>query len=483
MNMQNSKEGHQGDSNKSIYAKELYLDKYNNQYVYARLTLDKRKKDNKKFNCVARVQSEGEKIFINLGYRYTENEFRQICNKNKPSKSDERKILQEHFNRVVSIIKDLDKEGTFTLKRLRDRYIGATTDSDIYKLWDEIIKSRSIGTAESYSIAKKRFIKDNGDKLTYADINQDSVIEWQKKMQKDNLSRTSVAIYMRSLRVVINEAKAKGYIKEMDYKNMFTKKTWINKSESRKDEFLNTTTMTRLYNFWETGEAKDEKGNEIWYPDYKKKIFYSLGLFLFMYLGNGMNLADVARLRYNEYYYNNGRKAMRFLRHKTKERSEDQSEVVFPILPQIEKIINRIGKEETINGLVFPIFKGRLNEINERKIIAQENSNIRDRMKVVCKYVGITQQPSPTWCRHSFATNLNIAGVPIKYISDSMGHSSSNVTSRYIDDYPLSRMIEYNSKLIVDNERIKLLSEIEEQNISIEDLRNAIKYLKGKANI
>lgn len=30
--------------------------------------------------------------------------------------------------------------------------------------------------------------------------------------------------------------------------------------------------------------------------------------------------------------------------------------------------------------------------------------------------------PSPTWARHSFATNLNNSGVvPYKYISDSMG--------------------------------------------------------------
>lgn len=37
------------------------------------------------------------------------------------------------------------------------------------------------------------------------------------------------------------------------------------------------------------------------------------------------------------------------------------------------------------------------------------------------------QRPSPTWTRHSFATNLNNTGhVPYKYISDSMGHSSSS---------------------------------------------------------
>ena len=38
-------------------------------------------------------------------------------------------------------------------------------------------------------------------------------------------------------------------------------------------------------------------------------------------------------------------------------------------------------------------------------------------MAKVAKLIGLEQTPSPTWAKHSFATNLNNSGVvPYKYI-------------------------------------------------------------------
>lgn len=73
-------------------------------------------------------------------------------------------------------------------------------------------------------------------------------------------------------------------------------------------------------------------------------------------------------------------------------------------------------------------------------------------MAVIADLIGMEQKPSPTWARHSFATNLNNSGkVPYKYISDSMGHSSSgDITSNYIGAYPLNKMLEYNWYLLHD---------------------------------
>lgn len=71
-------------------------------------------------------------------------------------------------------------------------------------------------------------------------------------------------------------------------------------------------------------------------------------------------------------------------------------------------------------------------------------------MAKIAGLLKMEQNPSPTWARHSFATNLNNTGrVPYKYISDSMGHSSSgDITSNYIGAYPLEKMLEYNTYLL-----------------------------------
>ena len=70
-------------------------------------------------------------------------------------------------------------------------------------------------------------------------------------------------------------------------------------------------------------------------------------------------------------------------------------------------------------------------------------------MKIISKHLGWTVAPSSTWCRHSFATNLSLQGVPSRYISESMGHSvSRDVTSGYIADYPLERQLSFNARLL-----------------------------------
>ena len=101
--------------------------------------------------------------------------------------------------------------------------------------------------------------------------------------------------------------------------------------------------------------------------------------------------------------------------------------------------------------MVFNILSGIKDEQRKDELIAQENSNIRDRIRNVCKYLGIPYEPSPTWCRHSFATNLRDAGIPIEYISSMMGHtvsSGSSTTLRYLSNYNAATMIANNSKLL-----------------------------------
>ena len=77
------------------------------------------------------------------------------------------------------------------------------------------------------------------------------------------------------------------------------------------------------------------------------------------------------------------------------------------------------------------------------------------------KSMGWEVQPSCTWCRHSFATNLTHAGVPHNYISESMGHSvDSNITNRYIDAFPLAQQMEFNSRLLKLNNDADIMEEL-----------------------
>jgi integrase len=211
--------------------------------------------------------------------------------------------------------------------------------------------------------------------------------------------------------------------------------------------------MKRLYDFWEEGEAKDDDGKELFYPQEKEATFRDLGLFLFMYLGDGQNLADTLRLEYDEWYFATHGQQFRFLRHKTEGRSEDDSEVIFPITPEIKKILDKYANPPQLGERVFPIMKQGIPAETELWTIQRYNKYIGKHMAKVAEILKMDQEPTSTWARHSFATNLNNSGkVPHKYISDSMGHSGGgDITSIYIGTYPYEKMTEYNAYLLYEH--------------------------------
>ena len=123
---------------------------------------------------------------------------------------------------------------------------------------------------------------------------------------------------------------------------------------------------------------------------------YPLGLFLFQYLGNGMNMADVARLTYNSHYTQSKEKSLLFNRTKTKDRTDDDSEVIVPVIPALKKIIDEIAEPYEKDVRLFPfILKEAKTEADCRVRVAQENQNIRKRMAKLAKHLGWKVTPLP----------------------------------------------------------------------------------------
>lgn len=435
--------------------------------VFISVTLDTRKGKEGVLRVVGRVAFDRRQIYISLGKSYTIEKFQKVIT-TKNNYADDRLFLEDRYADLLNTIKDIFNErSVFSLEALKERFSQRSSDkSTIYDVWTGIVdgyrKDYRIGTADSYSQALKRFKKDNGERVMLTSINRTFLEKWIGKMKKE-LSATSIGIYLRAFRVVVKKAVNDGLL-DKSCSTMFTDLSAVNDGNDRKNEFLDVPTMRRLYDFFIAGEIKDDSGNELYNPEYKERLLEATGLFLFMYLANGINLADAARLKYDDFYFSQGKRLMCFIRHKTHKTTARKTEVVFPILPEIRAILDRIALPESEDGMVFNIIKERMTEQRKDEVIAQMNSNIRDRIRNVCKYLGIKQEPSPTWCRHSFATNLRDAGIPIEYISSMMGHtvsSGSSTTLRYLSDYNEATMITNNSKLLgLVDEKAELLAKL-----------------------
>lgn len=435
-----------------------------NGSVFGSLTLDIRKAAedySQELPVAVRVSYDSQKVFLRLGIKYTMADWVSLCDYEKSGrrvKQTERSDLKEQLAGVELMTNQLIAEGNFSLRRLKDRFQGKRDDTyTIYSIWDEYLQTKreegKAGSARCSGDVKSRFIKDMGESVALTDIDRNFVQRWVRAMKKGRLSTTTIAIDLRTFRTIVNIAIERGLING-NTKEMF-KDTGYNKVCSRKHEFLDVATMRKLYNFWEADKAVDADGKELFLPREKHAIFRDLGLFLFMYLGDGQNLADTLRLTYDVWYFATHGKQLRFLRHKTRDRNESASEVIFPVTPELQKIIDKYGNKPEQGKRVFPIMSEFITPEKEVWVIQRYNRYIREHMAKIAELLGMEQCPTATWARHSFATNLNNSGaVPYKYISDSMGHSGNgDITSNYIGAYPLEKMLEYNWYLLNDKKQ------------------------------
>lgn len=358
----------------------------------------------------------------------------------------------------------LSQRQPLTLELIRTYLSGEAMEehheTSFIGVWEGIIAKMKaedrVGTAENYQWALNSFQKYAGDVRGFK-VDKNVINKWNDAMQNgvyiDGVLTGKIAdatrgMYLRTCRVVWNECIRQGFLTEDKYPFSNKDKTLISipRGKRRQQSYLSVDEMTKLYQVFTEKNYPDT-----WDPAYKARAHESLGLFLAQYLCNGFNLTDAGRLQYNRTYFAEGGKAFEFMRKKTSARSNDMSVVIVPIIEPLQVILNEIGAKPEKDAYVFPqIFKGVTDESQRRKMTVQENSNIKDRMIRICKDVlGWDKVVSGTWARHSFATNLKLAGVEEQYISESMAHSHGNdVTSGYQDMYPLEIRFRNNSKLL-----------------------------------
>ena len=446
------------------------------------MTLDPRKGTNGEMPVCVRVRIVNlQRYFLMPNERYTSEEFASIINEDNRKKGRKRKEFDDFFDKLHREIKELlgkgELEASEFLEILTNRINGIkktenTKTKTIYDVWEEVLSELEdagrLGTRNSYQVALKRFKQDMGDKVNNASINQELINKWVSRMQNPKegkpMNATTIGIYLRAFRVVVRRAAEQGVLMA-EKTDLFKGVRAVNKKCSRKNWCLNVEKMTRLFRFFESDNTKDEEGKERFDPQYRQRLFESLGMFLFSYMANGANMADLALLRYDDFYYQQEQKAMRFIRKKTR-RESDGMEVIFPILPQMQVILDRIANKPQKGGLVFNIINEGMTDERITAVVACENSNIADRMEVITEMIGMEEKPSPTWCRHSFATNLRDAGISTEYISTMMGHtitSGSATTLNYLSRYNMETMMSYNSKLLRDGEEDKKREEIMEE--------------------
>ncbi len=154
-----------------------------------------------------------------------------------------------------------------------------------------------------------------------------------------------------------------------------------------------------------------------------------------------MNIKDALSLKGSNVKGN----VITVVRSKTSSTKQDVEEIIVFLHDEAKKIIQTWGKLDT-DDYIFPAFRGTKTDIERLKVKAVTARNLNRSLREIGEKLGFNVNLTLNLARHSFATKLNIDGVDISAIKQSLGHSSTAVTERYIKTLPVD-----NYRKISDN--------------------------------
>jgi len=413
---------------KGNYSISIYLDK-------------RRAKLNGKFPLKLRVYTSNpnKQVLYPTIFDLTEKEYKQTLIDQKPSFKDLRLSINELESKAEATAKKIIPFNFLEFEKKLYRKEGSETNIDY--CYNEAIKNfdkqERIGTSSSYTCSKKSFktfIDENKLKPTFENLTfRDVTIQWLEDYEYfmttiKEKSPTTVGIYLRSLRTVFNNSIAQKDISKEVYP--FGYKKYQIPSSSATKKALSSNQLKILFNTI-TEHEQQQKAKDFWF---------------FSYACNGMNIKDVALLKFKDLEDDK----FHFTRAKTKRTKKKDSNKITIYLNEFSKaIIKKYSNHDTSkNNYVFSILDLKMTPLEKHTSVKTFIRFINQHVKNLCKVNGLPEDVSSYWARHSFATNSIRKGASMEFIQESLGHSDMQTTQSYFDGFDDDTKKEYSQDIM-----------------------------------
>jgi integrase len=252
------------------------------------------------------------------------------------------------------------------------------------------------------------------------------LVNYQKYLEGKSISYATMGMRYRAIRAILNLAIKNNDVKESAYP--FGKGKFEIPSGSGREMALTVEEVRRIAAY----ECPTDT------------LAMCRDLWLFSFYGNGVNFGDMCRFKWGD--VENGE--IYFYRKKTFNNTKDKKEIIAPILPPMQAIIDRWSNPNTgKNVFIFPF----CNECTTEEQLKHAIHNIlrlsNKQIKLVTKALELPDISTYN-ARHSYATILAKMRVPESYIAEQLGHANKTVTQNYFDSYTKEERITYNSMLL-----------------------------------
>ncbi len=339
-----------------------------------------------------------------------------------------RDFLDAWFGRAKTITKELP---TFTLILFEKRFLDSGNRENIFDWFNDKINlledNGQTGNASAYRCAYQNLKKYHSkSKLLFADVTPDYLNRYENFTLRNGRSRTTISIYVRALRSIFNDAITDGTIKQELYP--FGRGGYVIPAGRNVKKALLKADIDKLKTYQCTGGQFEQR---------------SLDLFMFSYFCNGMNMADVCRLRWSDIDIKN--QSFSYIRQKTVRTKKDkQTAIKGELRSECIDIINRWANDDRRpDAYVFSFIDAKDTIKKQREAVLQVTKVTNKHLKRIASACGIEAHVTTYTARHSFATILMRNEAPIGFISQSLGHSNMKTTENYLGDFDKEQTHKY----------------------------------------
>jgi len=351
--------------------------------------------------------------------------------KSKPKKNCPESVYIEtvitsklgEYQRKILEIQATGKE--YSLNQLLETVNKPTKDMTVVAylngLVNTLVKQNHVGNAAHYKAllsSLQKFTKSSN--LQFIDIDSSFLSKYEAHLRGLGNKGNTISIKMRTLKATYNKAIRDNLVKKDYYPfgsyNISKLKENTPKRAVSKEDIL------KLLNFDVKIISKRPQSH----------LQLSKDLFLFSYLGCGINMVDMAYLKWSDINSNR----VTYKRHKT------GRQINFLLQPHAVSIIKRY--EGLCEDYIFPFFNNSIHVSTEQKFrrIKKVTYVVNKNLQKIGERIGLLIPLTTYVARHSFATVLKRSGVNVALISETLGHSDLKTTQIYLDSFENSQIDE-----------------------------------------
>jgi len=367
-----------------------------------------------------------------------------------PKPRKEEKELRDRIEAIKSEARTVtDGMPEFTPEAFKKAFLkeasAPPTVPDVFtafqKYMDQLKTENRIGTAKTYygtmqSIAAfcHGKLKEHKESITSGKKKpvtklpklrfEDVTVHWLKRysaaLEALGTSHATIGIYCRTLRAIYNEAIQTDPTLKLIYP--FGKGKFEIPSAQKNKRALSLGAIKAIFDY-EPRSLPEQRAKDFW---------------IFSYLCNGINVADLIRLKYSQLQFHEEGCTITFLRQKTQRSKSDKTENVIELdtapTEHIRSIIARHGNKSK-SGYIFPYLNDKNTSQEQHDAKTTFVRVLNKSLHKIAKNLELPIDLTTYTARHSYATVLLRSGVSVAAISEALGHSDLKTTESYLGGF------------------------------------------------